>query len=136
MIIYDKSKIFKVAKIIDDRTLVITAGAEKGFKVGDCFEIYEIGAVVEDPDTLVTLGSLEYVKARIRITQIYPKMAVCSNAMNQMSQLGRLAIAASFDSKTPAALNVSPNDISGGIDLKIHVGDLVRKIETLSTEES
>lgn len=119
-------KTIKVAKIINDRQLVITGGSRNGFQVGDLFEIYDPGTDVFDPDTGRKLGNLEYVKATIKASQVFDGMTLCVNAQDESSLLTRLA--ASFSYGPTAALNVSPDDISGGIDTKIHVGDMVRKV--------
>lgn len=125
---------YKVAKIVNDRCLVITGGKYSGFHVGDCFEIFDTGTDVFDPDNGRKIGSLEYVKATVKAIQVYDEMTACTNTLNEASTLNSLA--AALSSKNPAALDVSPEDISGGIDRKIHVGDLVRKIEKDFSDKS
>ena len=119
-------KTIKVAKIINDHQLVITGGSRNGFRDGDLFEIYDPGTDVFDPDTGRKLGNLEYVKATIKAFQVFDGMTLCVNAQDESSLLAKLA--SSFSYGPAAALNVSPDGISGGIDTKIHVGDLVRKV--------
>ena len=116
----------KVAKIINEHQIVITGGRYDGIHVDDLFEIYDSGTTVFDPDSGKNLGSLEYVKATIRAIQVFDEMTLCTNAENDV------AIFKKFTEGlvgTPVSLNVAPDDISGGIDMKIHVGDLVRKIK-------
>lgn len=111
-------------------------GGNNDIKPGDAFEIYSPGADIRDPDTGESLGALDYVKGKIIARDVFPKMAVCYNqdrteilAANLMSTLvGRIA-----------ELNVAAEDISGGfegIDPKIRVGDLVRKISSNKPEKT
>lgn len=117
---------FKIAKIVDEYTVVINGGSDHGLAVGDSFEIYDPGAEIYDPDTKEPLGKLEYVKAKIVAKQVYPKMTVCGSAATISPIVD--SIAKSLIISKTVELNVNSEDISGGYDDVVRVGDPVRKI--------
>ena len=125
-------KEFKIAKIVDEYSVVINGGGNSGIKEGDQFEIYDPGELVKDPDTGIDLGALEYVKATVIAVRVYPRMALCKNE-DSISLLMR-GIAENFAAR-PAELNVDAESISGGLDEKIRVGDLVRKLAKPNIKE-
>lgn len=49
----------KVAKIVDDNTIVMSAGSTKGVKVGQRVLVFRIGDAIVDPDTKEPLGHVE-----------------------------------------------------------------------------
>ena len=126
-----KSMLFKVVKIISEYDVVINAGSDDGVKVGDIFEIYEPGDVVNDPDTDEVLGTLDFVKARIQVKTVFQKMSLCTNTETSTSTIAELALSmSSFYASSIKPLNVDALDISGGfedVNKKIRVSDLVRK---------
>lgn len=124
------TKDFKVAKIVDEYSVVINAGKNFNILPGDVFEIYSPGPEIRDPDTSESLGHLDFVKAKISAKDVFPKMTVCQNEYYMSSIVA--GFAAAMVGK-PAELNVAAEDISGGFDgfdSKIRVGDFVRKIES------
>lgn len=60
----------KVAKIIDIYSVVINKGSIDGVEDEMRFIIYDKGEEIFDPDTLMSLGNLEYVKAKVKITYV------------------------------------------------------------------
>ncbi|MBA7637155.1 hypothetical protein ES703_44790 [subsurface metagenome] len=58
------------AKIITvkDNTVFINAGSEAGVQVGDVFYIYSEGKALIDPDTGISLGSIESKIVKIEVT--------------------------------------------------------------------
>lgn len=124
---------FKVVKIIDTKRIVINAGSNDGITADDRFEIIQQGDAVMDPDTNEYLGRLDYVKACIKIENLFPKMSVCCNVETSLASVvaSSLLTMSQLESGKPMDLPVSPEDISGGygeVDREIHVGDIVRKI--------
>lgn len=71
----------KVAKIIDEYTLVLNKGGRDGIKVGQRFLIYSIGDEILDPDTKESLGILEIVKGTGRVIHLQEKMATIGSDM-------------------------------------------------------
>lgn len=122
-------KQYKIARIIDEYSVVINGGKDCGIAPGDKFEILSPGLEIADPDTGESLGTLDFIKARIVARDVFPKMSVC------MSQDYNSALVASIATAMigkPAELNVASEDIAGGygdIDETIRIGDLVRKVD-------
>lgn len=121
---------YKIVKIINEYRVVVNAGSNESIHDGDILEVYVPGTEVTDPDTGESLGTLDYVKAKLRVIDVFPRMCVCENRDYQ--PVFSLADAFSaLSSKDSLPLNVDSRDISGGyegINKKIKVGDLVRVV--------
>lgn len=120
---------FKIVKIIDEYKVVVNAGCDY-LEEDDILEVFKIGEKVFDPETKDLLGTLDIVKARLKIHTLYEKMCLCVNekSKNPISAIPGSALSA-FQS-TPIALQVDLKQVSGGFDasdMTIKVGDLVRK---------
>ncbi len=122
---------YKIVKIISEYKVVVNAGSNSFIKEGDILEVYQPGQEVTDPETGESLGTLDFVKAKLRVVDVFPKMCVCENRDTETSSLfSSFAQSLKYEEKLP--LNVQTTDISGGyegIDKKIKVGDLVRKVD-------
>ena len=120
---------YKIAKIIDEYQVVVNAGSNDLIHDDDCLEVYEPGQEVIDPDTGESLGTLDFVKAKLRVVNVFPKMCVCENReTEQKAFFSNLSQSFFYEETLP--MNVQTTDISGGyegIEKKIKVGDLVRK---------
>lgn len=121
---------YKIAKIISEYKVVVNAGSNNSIKENDILEVYQPGQEVTDPETGESLGTLDFVKSKLRVVDVFPKMCVCENRDKQKTTL--IDIVQNFPSyQETLPLNVQTTDISGGyedIDKKIKVGDLVRKV--------
>lgn len=120
---------YKIVKIIDEYKVVVNAGGNDFIREGTIFEVYEPGAEVIDPDTKESLGTLDFIKAKLRVVDVFPKMCVCEN--RETKKVSKFLITAldamTYEQNVP--LNVQTTDISGGyegVSPKIKVGDLVR----------
>ncbi len=71
----------KVAKVIDEFTLVINKGERHGLKVGQRLLVYAHGDEIADPDTKLSLGKLEIVKGTGRITHLQESLATIRSDM-------------------------------------------------------
>ena len=120
---------FRIVKIIHEYRVVVNAGSNYSVREDDIFEVYQPGQEITDPETGESLGMLDYVKAKLRVVDVFPKMCVCENRdTKQKSLLMPLSQNWTYEEKMP--LKVLTTDISGGyegIDKKIKVGDLVRE---------
>ncbi|MGA3462833.1 hypothetical protein [Lactiplantibacillus plantarum] len=136
---------FKVAKIIDDTTLVINAGENKGIEVGNSFQIIgKFGTEpVIDPDTKENLGTLDDIKGTVIAKKVYPNMTVCkSKFINEKVNMGTLASTAHSPLATLRdlqagiistghyeQLNVDKKQITGGFkesNTPIEIGDIAQ----------
>ena len=66
----------KIIKILDEYNLVINLGA-KNVEVGDKVLVYEKASEVIDPDTNEILGTIDLVKAKLRVTEVFEKFSIC-----------------------------------------------------------
>lgn len=132
---------FRIAKIIDETTFIITGGISDGVKEGDKFQIIgHKGEEIKDPETGEVLGTLDSIKGVIVATTLYSKMSV---ARSETFRVGGSIKAALSEISTPTynlndllghtehkALPVDPTQITGGIETfsdnaPIQVGDIV-----------
>lgn len=121
------SKTFKVVKIINEYKVVVNAGSQDFIREGAELEIFAPGKDVIDPDTGENLGALDYVKAKLCVIDVFPKMSICENYDGERIRTIEDVLSHTITEKIP--LNVDAKDISGGfegISKKIRVGDLVR----------
>lgn len=137
------SKSFKIVKIVDNYRVVINGGTTEKLHIGDELEVYVVGTPVIDPDTNDNLGSLDPIKAYLRIVHVYPNICICENSereknvtieeTNSLTQIvaGLQNFKKYIDTPSKSKpLNVNEEQISGGwigdYDLQINLGDLVR----------
>ena len=66
----------KVARILNERDLVINKGAEEGVKEGMKFRVTEPEIAIQDPDTQETLGTLSREKIRVSVVEVLPRFSV------------------------------------------------------------
>lgn len=86
----------KVAKIIDNRTLVITAGLDKHVKNGMKFLISSAtNSKVKDPDSGEILGEVAVPKIRVEVIRVDDKYAVAEtyefNTINEGGSMGTIS---------------------------------------------
>ena len=120
----------KIVKIINEYQVVINAGSDELIREGQHLEVFVRGTPIVDPDTGDELGTLDYVKAKLRVINVFPRMSVCENRETE-TRNRLVALSAMFETTEIRPLNIDSKEISGGyegIDKKIHVGDLVRTV--------
>lgn len=68
----------KVIGFIEGNTykIISNIGVEKGVRVGMPFIVYYEGDKVIDPDTKEDLGRLEYIKAKVKVSQVAEKYCI------------------------------------------------------------
>lgn len=128
-----EQEIYKVIKIINEYNIIINAGSNKMIKEGDKLEVFIKGEPVEDPETNEKLGTLDIIKAKLVVKQVFQKFCVCGNFSTttispiQINQIiGNYFTPKEYEEK----LNIDPKEITGGFrgeDKTIKIGDLVRK---------
>lgn len=124
------SKIFKVAEIIDDYTLVINAGENQNIKENQRFLIFSLdGKEVYDPDTKELLGCLETTKGTATATSVLEKMTVIKSDMYRTVTSLDLTASLVFsitNSENSDTLKPGDKKLIGFKDVKI--GDLVKSV--------
>lgn len=135
---------YKVIKIVNEYLIVVDYGQNSNAKEGDLLEIFQTGEEVFDHENSnISYGTLDLLKGRIRVMNVYGKMSLCKSAettvieSHYLSNIGRL-MAKTFNNYEIKALNVNTKQISGGYseveDLVINVGDPVRVIKSKSID--
>lgn len=66
----------KVAKILNDRELVINRGSTDGVQLDTIFKVVEDSEPILDPDTQEPLGSVEREKVRIKVVHVQESLAI------------------------------------------------------------
>ncbi|MEE9260112.1 MAG: hypothetical protein V3U40_03240 [Candidatus Scalindua sediminis] len=137
----------KVAKILDEYSMVINVGRNDGVTEGMVFVIFtQSGNEIKDPDTGETLGTLENVKDYVSVAHIQDKFATCvAKEVKKIHKEGEIsgaqtlsgAMMAEAMSARPEGskigtekLNVNTSQIAGVPQLgPISVGDRVRSVD-------
>lgn len=70
----------KVAKVVDDFTIVLNAGQNDGAEVGMQFVVYQLGERILDPDTEELLGQLETVKGNVEIFHVQDRLSIAKSS--------------------------------------------------------
>lgn len=76
-----EKKIYKIASVRDEYTLVLSAGENNGIKKDFRFLIYSIGEEIFDPDSGESLGRLEIVKGTGIVTHVQDKICTLESDM-------------------------------------------------------
>ena len=130
----------KVAKVIDEYTIVINRGSNDGVKEGMRFVVVAEGDEVNDPETGDSLGKWEVVKGRVVALHVQERLTVCTSEPlgKEDAEAPRTLSAAMVEVSMPhlrgvqrAKLNVRPSDVSGSPTVgPIAPGDRVRSVES------
>lgn len=107
----------KVAKIESKTSIIINRGAKDGVKEGDKFLIYVIGEEILDPETNESLGVMERVRGKARVTHVQERIAVLESCMTEEYLDEYLKIRSRESESKPKPFR----------DVK--VGDLARRID-------
>lgn len=79
----------KVARVLNSREIVFTAGQDKGVVVGQYFDVMDPkGEDITDPDTGEVLGSIERPKVRVQVTQVQERLSVASTFKKTRTNIG------------------------------------------------
>jgi hypothetical protein len=112
----------KVAKILDDQSLILNVGQAHGVTQGMVFCIYATVEDVTDPDSGESLGAWEAVKGYVQATHPQEGLTVCR------AYAPRAAESAKPEDRQ-AQLNVNRTQLSGMPQLEpISVGDPARSV--------
>jgi len=134
----------KVAKILDDQTLVLNVGRAQGVAQGMLFCVYAPVEDVKDPATGESLGAWEAVKGYVQATHPQERLTVCRAYTPRRSEsqnpddrgthtLSSELVAVSMMNSGllgQARLNVERSQLAGMPEVgPIRVGDCARSIE-------
>ncbi len=134
---------FKVIKIIDEFSLVINSGLNEDISIGDSIEIFLEGDEIVDPfNESKVLGTLDFIKDTLKVTEVYPKFAVCQKKVTKevnipsplqkalsQSMAGLSGITGTKEERTIIEkINIDKSEITGRKtgDSVIRIGDIAR----------
>lgn len=134
----------RIAQILSDNLVIITAGVEAGVKIGTPFVVLAQGEEVKDPQTGELLGRWELPKGYVRATHVQDRLATCQGFTPGREDdqggdpttkvLSAALIAHSMRPETwrgggAVKLNVNRAEIAGMPRIRaISVGDMVRQL--------
>ena len=132
----------KVAKILDDQTLILNVGSAQGVVQGMVFSIFAPVEEVKDPDSGETLGAWEAVKGYVQATHPQERLTVCRAyaatrpASTDPKERGTHTLSAELvevsmlqGGSVKTRLNVDRSQLSGMPEIgPIQVGDRARSV--------
>lgn len=128
-----QNKTWRVVKIFDEYHVLINAGTDDKIKEGDLLKIFGTTEEIIDPETKKSLGTLEKIKASVRVIHVQKNMCVAENVETYEAApadiitqiVGTPLTRRTYLRKLP----VDPEDFSGGWEReKIKIGDPVKKL--------
>lgn len=128
----------RVARILDEYSIVLNVGLKQGVKPGMKFVIYIEGDDIADPVTLEPLGKLEVVKATVEAAHVQETMTVASALTEEIRPESTTILSARLAEESGGVgspkrqkLSVRGSDISGIRSAgPIAVGDHARSLLT------
>jgi hypothetical protein len=124
----------KVVKVVDKYTIVINAGTDKGVRIGKQFLVVGLGEAIIDPDTKESLGELEIVRGKGRVTHVQERMATLKSAeferqpdvkeIKKVSTGGKGAIANMFGPQETVTESIKPSEPISKPFIDAQAGDL------------
>ena len=132
----------KIAKIVDEYTVILNVGSADGVKEGVTFVIFDQGDEVMDPDTGESLGRWEIVKGRVMVSYVQERISTASTPpQEEAGSAGTLSAMMAEVSKGSAGaglrretLSVRQADLAGRPQIApISVGDRVRSLTSKIT---
>ena len=127
----------KVARILSPTEVILAAGSEKGVCAGTEFIIFDLSEPIPDPETGESLGQLEIVKGRVRVTHVQEKiskaMALSRSVTRTVDVRVGAAISAMFEPRQVTETEYDALKVEGAVavktDLTVRVGDRARSVE-------
>lgn len=102
-----EGKVADILNINNKTTIVINKGYEDGVKEQMQFMIYERGKEIHDPDSEESLGYLEYVKAKVKVTMVNQKLSMAESSETETKLIDPFG-ASLFQGIAPSILGAKP----------------------------
>jgi hypothetical protein len=80
----------KVVKILSETELVLGSGSNNGVREGMEFVIYEDGDEIIDPETKLSLGTLEIVKGYVTVVNVQPQLSITKTQAHTITRTRRV----------------------------------------------
>ena len=123
-----------VARILSPTHVILSAGSEQGVQVGMVFAIYQLSEPILDPETHESLGRLEIIKGRVKVSDVQEKLChawtFSHRKTHPLSPFRPLLGDLFQDYEEPVFEQLKVDSaVAVQTDLTVRVGDLVRSIE-------
>lgn len=117
-----------VVKLIDDYRVVLNKGQKDGLSEGDEFIIYELGEEITDPLTNESLGRIEIIKGKGKVTHLQERLATVTST-NRYTKKVRREGRPTFPYFAGGIVEIKDED---GIDIfeNAKVGDKARPVKS------
>jgi hypothetical protein len=104
-------------------TIILNMGAEDGVEIGQTYLLYAIGPEICDPANGASLGNVDIVRGRARVTYVQDKMSRLRSAeVNVVPRYAQSALAALSGDRSPEMIEqAAPMPF-------VRVGDLARRV--------
>ena len=126
----------KIARIISSSQVVLAAGKEHGAEEGMVFVIYALGEEIFDPENGNSLGRLELIKGKVKITHVQDKMSFATTPSRQVTRkVDPLAglVVSPFGSREYTETVRDELEVEqpkpANLDLVVRVGDKARSVD-------
>ena len=133
------SKQLRVAEVLSESDILVSAGRNASINVGDKFIVYQIGPEIEDPETKESLGSLELKKGMFLAVDVQEMVTVARVTQRTVRRTQKLGFPGLMNLGGPfyeqEVLDISERvkmDVTTPTysdDLTIRKGDLVRRTQ-------
>lgn len=117
----------KVAKVVDEYTVVINLGCADGVTFTDRFLIYNMGEEILDPETGKSLGRLEIVCGEGKPSHIQDKMTTLTSSIVEIRKTKVIRHVAPLFSGATTEETLDPEEIQKPF-LCVELGSLVKEI--------
>lgn len=120
--------VFKIIRIIDDHNVVVNCGKNHLINDGEILEVFVTGDEITDPDTNMSLGTLDIIKAKLEVKYLYENMSLCGNAETVTKNLLMESTMLLRETIKPLKVDMTQaQKLNTKSDKIIRIGDLVRK---------
>lgn len=121
--------LYNVIRILDSYSVLINYGRNDGAKVGQNVQIIEVGPTVKDTNSGLDLGSFDYVKAELQITEVFDRFSLCKKQEEVVIPTFVNPLAPNTKIMTEKKLNVNEEQIQAlerPVNNTINLGDSVK----------
>jgi len=116
----------KISSILSEYAVVLSAGANKGIKEDMRFEVLAPAIQVKDPESGEELGTLNYVKARVKVVRVTEKYSIAESYETITRDI--FPFPSYMTTQTVTKKLPLPSTAIPSIEKEVKVGDQVRQI--------
>jgi hypothetical protein len=117
----------KIVRILNPTQVVLGAGSEQGVREGMTFVLYSLSDEIRDPETGESLGQLEIVKGRVRVTHVQQRFCTATTESRTVTRGPLDPLALLRKTETVYEQLKVEGAVAVETDLTVRVGDLARE---------